>query len=168
MCTPPLLERLAQRDDLVELVRRKVQAIQWTGAHMDADTRSLYRTEVFPDIVLYGLYGSTMILGVAEERLGLGDDDPCVFNPPSPYITFTDSISHGGGTWCTNTTAVFVEGDPGAVADAIAQRLATLPSLRPSTRIVPSHDFERFAALAREGADWDTVRRATAETRRTT
>jgi acyl-CoA reductase-like NAD-dependent aldehyde dehydrogenase len=42
-----------------------------------------------------------------------------------------DSISHGGGTWCTNTTAVFVEGDPGPVADAIAQRLATLPSLRP-------------------------------------
>jgi phenylacetate-coenzyme A ligase PaaK-like adenylate-forming protein len=89
VCTPPLLERLARREDLVELVRRKVQAIQWVGAHMDADTRSLYRTEVFPDIDLHGQYGSTMILGGAEERLGLGDDDPCVFDPPSPYITFS-------------------------------------------------------------------------------
>jgi hypothetical protein len=89
MCTPPLLERLARREDLVELVRRKVQVIQWTGAHMDADTRFLYRTEVFPDIDLHGLYGSTMILGVADERLGLGDDDACVFDPPSPYITFS-------------------------------------------------------------------------------
>jgi phenylacetate-coenzyme A ligase PaaK-like adenylate-forming protein len=89
VCTPPLLERLAQRDDLVELVRRKAQAIQWLGTHMDADTRFLYRTEVFPDVQLYGIYGSTMILGVATERLGLGDDDPCVFDPPSPYITFS-------------------------------------------------------------------------------
>jgi phenylacetate-coenzyme A ligase PaaK-like adenylate-forming protein len=89
MCTPPLLERLARREDLVELVRRKVQAIQWTGAHMDADTRFLYRTEVFPDIDLGGLYGSTMILGVAQERLGLGADDPCVFDAPSPCITFS-------------------------------------------------------------------------------
>jgi phenylacetate-coenzyme A ligase PaaK-like adenylate-forming protein len=89
MCTPPLLERLARREDLVELGRRRVQAIQWTGAHMDADTRLLYRTEVFPDVDLGGLYGSTMILGVAQERLGLGDDDPCVFDAPSPYITFS-------------------------------------------------------------------------------
>jgi acyl-CoA synthetase (AMP-forming)/AMP-acid ligase II len=88
MCTPPLLERLARRDDLVELVRRKVQVIQWTGAHIDADTRFLYRTEVFPDIDLHGLYGSTMILGGADERLGLGDGDPCIFDPPSPCMAF--------------------------------------------------------------------------------
>jgi phenylacetate-coenzyme A ligase PaaK-like adenylate-forming protein len=89
MCTPPLLERLARRDDLVELVREKVRAIEWGGAHMDADTRFLYRTEVFADVDLFGLYGSTMILGGAPERLGLGDDDPCIFDPPSPYITFS-------------------------------------------------------------------------------
>ncbi|HEX4679532.1 MAG TPA: hypothetical protein VH210_10075 [Gaiellaceae bacterium] len=36
--TPPLLERLARRDDLVELVREKVQLIGWGGAHIpDAD-----------------------------------------------------------------------------------------------------------------------------------
>ncbi|MCW3047620.1 MAG: putative arylcarboxylate reductase component [Solirubrobacterales bacterium] len=88
MATPPLLERLARRDDLVELVRRKVEAIQWGGAHMDADSRHLYRTEVFPGSELVGQYGSTMILGGATERPGLSDDDPCIFDPFSPYITF--------------------------------------------------------------------------------
>jgi hypothetical protein len=87
--TPPLLERLARRDDLVELVRQKVQTIEWGGAHMDPDTRHLYRTEVFPGVTLDGGYGSTMVLGGAAERLGLTDEDPCIFDPFSPYITFS-------------------------------------------------------------------------------
>jgi acyl-CoA reductase-like NAD-dependent aldehyde dehydrogenase len=41
------------------------------------------------------------------------------------------SISHEGGTACVNTTAVFVEGDPTPVAEAIAERLAAIPSLPP-------------------------------------
>jgi phenylacetate-coenzyme A ligase PaaK-like adenylate-forming protein len=88
-CTPPLLEGLARREELVELVREKVQAIEWAGAHMDADTRQLYRTEVFPGLELHGGYGSTMVLGGAVEREGLTDDDPCIFDPFSPYITFS-------------------------------------------------------------------------------
>lgn len=42
-----------------------------------------------------------------------------------------DSVSGLGGTACVNTTAVFVEGDPGPVAAAVAERLAMLPSLPP-------------------------------------
>jgi acyl-CoA reductase-like NAD-dependent aldehyde dehydrogenase len=42
-----------------------------------------------------------------------------------------DSISHEGGRGCVNTTAVFVEGDTTTVAQAVAERLATLPSLPP-------------------------------------
>jgi phenylacetate-coenzyme A ligase PaaK-like adenylate-forming protein len=87
--TPPLLERLARRDDLVELVRENVEAIEWGGAHMDVDTRRLYRTEVFPGLQIDGGYGSTMILGGAPERMGLTDDEPCIFDPPSPHITFS-------------------------------------------------------------------------------
>jgi phenylacetate-coenzyme A ligase PaaK-like adenylate-forming protein len=89
MSTPPLLERLARRDELVELVRRNVRAIVWAGAHMDADTRQLYRTEVFPGVTLDGAYGSTMVLGGAVERVGLTDEDPCIFDPFSPHITFS-------------------------------------------------------------------------------
>jgi phenylacetate-coenzyme A ligase PaaK-like adenylate-forming protein len=88
-CTPPLLERLARRDRLVELVRQQVHVIEWGGAHMDADTRHLYRTEVFPGLTLRSGYGSTMVLGTASERLGLADDDPCIFDPFSPYISFS-------------------------------------------------------------------------------
>jgi phenylacetate-coenzyme A ligase PaaK-like adenylate-forming protein len=87
--TPPLLERLARRDDLVELVREKVQLIEWGGAHMDVDTRQLYRTEIFPGLTIAGGYGSTMVLGGAPERPDLTDEDPCIFDPPSPYITFS-------------------------------------------------------------------------------
>jgi acyl-CoA reductase-like NAD-dependent aldehyde dehydrogenase len=42
-----------------------------------------------------------------------------------------DSISQEGGRACTNATAVFVEGDPTPVAEAIAERLAVIPSLPP-------------------------------------
>jgi acyl-CoA reductase-like NAD-dependent aldehyde dehydrogenase len=42
-----------------------------------------------------------------------------------------DSISNEGGRACTNATAVFVEGDPAPVAEAIAERLAAIPSLPP-------------------------------------
>ncbi|MFF3767069.1 phenazine antibiotic biosynthesis protein [Streptomyces sp. NPDC001922] len=87
--TPPLLERLARRDELVDLVNEKVRAIRWGGTQMDADSRDLYRTEIFPGIPLYGHYGSTMILGIAGQRYGLGEDDPCVFDTFSPYITFS-------------------------------------------------------------------------------
>ena len=86
--TPPLLERIARHDDLVGLINEKVQGIVWSGAHMDADTRYLYRTEVFPGVKVCGMLGSTMILGGAFERAGLTDDDPCVFDPPAPFITF--------------------------------------------------------------------------------
>jgi phenylacetate-coenzyme A ligase PaaK-like adenylate-forming protein len=89
MSTPPLLERLARRDDLVELVREQVQLIEWGGAHMDADTRQLYRTEVFPGVTLHGGYGSTMVLGGSAERPDLSDEDPCIFDPFSPYVTFS-------------------------------------------------------------------------------
>ena len=46
--------------------------------------------------------------------------------------TIVDSVSHQGGTACTNTTAVFVEGDPAPLAEAITERLAAIPSLLPT------------------------------------
>ncbi|MEV1065385.1 phenazine antibiotic biosynthesis protein [Streptomyces sp. NPDC050263] len=86
--TPPLLERLARREDLVDLVNEKVRAIRWGGTQLDPDSRYLYRTEVFPGTVLAGNYGSTMIVGFAGERPGLSDDDPCVFDTLGPHVTF--------------------------------------------------------------------------------
>jgi phenylacetate-coenzyme A ligase PaaK-like adenylate-forming protein len=87
--TPPLLTRLARDERLVELVNDKVALINWGGASMDADTRYLLGTEVFPEVELRGGYGGTMVLVPGIERMGLGEDDPCVFDPFSPYVTFS-------------------------------------------------------------------------------
>lgn len=87
--TPPLLDLITRHDDLVTLVNDTVQAIRWGGTQLDPDSRRVYRTEIFPDIVFSGNYGSTMILGFAGERPGLGNDDPCVFDTLSPYTTFS-------------------------------------------------------------------------------
>ena len=86
--TPALLERLVRCDDLVKLVNDKVRAIRWGGTQLDPDTLHLYRTEIFPDTVLYGHYGSTMILGIAGQRAG-DTGDACVFDTFSPYVTFS-------------------------------------------------------------------------------
>jgi acyl-CoA reductase-like NAD-dependent aldehyde dehydrogenase len=62
------------------------------------------------------------------------------------------SISHEGGRGCVNTTAVFVEGDPAPLAQAVAERLAAIPSLAPEDEhavlpVVPEDDaykLERY------------------------
>ncbi|MEA2193595.1 MAG: hypothetical protein QOG42_29 [Solirubrobacteraceae bacterium] len=87
--TPALMERLARRDDLVALVNDRVRAIRWGGTQLDPDSRRIYKTEVFPGLVICGNYGSTMMLGVAGERPDPADDARCVFDPLSPYITFS-------------------------------------------------------------------------------
>lgn len=45
--------------------------------------------------------------------------------------TIVDSIAHEGGVACINATGVLVEGDPAPLAEAIAERLAAIPSLPP-------------------------------------
>lgn len=87
--TPPLLERLARRDDLVDLVNKKVKAIYWGGASMDADTEYLMRTEVFPNVQLHSSYGGTMGMCPTVDRMGLAEDEPRVFDPFSPHVTFS-------------------------------------------------------------------------------
>ncbi|WP_367129044.1 phenazine antibiotic biosynthesis protein [Saccharothrix sp. HUAS TT1] len=142
MITPPVLDRVARRDDLVKLVNEKVKAINWVGTQMDPDTRHLMRTEVFPGVVLYSGFGSTMILGNASERPGLTDDDPCVYDPFSPYMTFRVVDPDTGATVPYGTrgqvvmnhvskslllpenlerdTAIRVEPLPGQVGDSVA------------------------------------------------
>jgi acyl-CoA synthetase (AMP-forming)/AMP-acid ligase II len=86
--TPPLLQALSRRDDLVDVINEKVLRIQAGGAHFDEDTRDILR-EVFPDATLHSVYGSTMILGGAHNREGLSEGEPVIFDAQSPYITFS-------------------------------------------------------------------------------
>ncbi|WP_328817761.1 aldehyde dehydrogenase family protein [Nonomuraea cypriaca] len=66
-----------------------------------------------------------------------------------------DSASRGGGTGCTNTTAVFVEGDPLPLATALAERLAALPSLPPEAEeaVLPVQPVEAARAFERHLLD---------------
>ncbi|MFF7843839.1 aldehyde dehydrogenase family protein [Streptomyces ossamyceticus] len=52
-------------------------------------------------------------------------------DPAAALETIVASVSEEAGTACVNTTAVLVDGDPAPVAEALAERLAALPSLPP-------------------------------------
>jgi acyl-CoA reductase-like NAD-dependent aldehyde dehydrogenase len=60
-----------------------------------------------------------------------------------------DSVSALGGAACVNTTAVFVEGEPGPVAAALAERLGSLPSLPPEDEkaVLPVYPLESARAV---------------------
>jgi acyl-CoA reductase-like NAD-dependent aldehyde dehydrogenase len=70
-----------------------------------------------------------------------------------------DSISHGGGRDCVDTTAVFLEGEPTPLAQAVAERLAAIPSLPPEDEhavlpVLPVADaqkLERYLLAKAEG-----------------
>ncbi|MCG8917182.1 AMP-binding protein [Actinokineospora sp. PR83] len=89
VATPPLLERLSLRPALVEAVTANVRTILWGGASLDPDTRQLLREEVLPTVGLFGMYGSTTILGGAMERPAAPGDPVCVFDPFAPQMTFS-------------------------------------------------------------------------------
>jgi hypothetical protein len=83
--TPPMLEAMAGRPDVYEPLRATVRGIVWGGTSTDAETIRLLREEVFPDAVIQGAYGNTM-MGVAPQRPPReGDPAPCVFRPFFPY-----------------------------------------------------------------------------------
>lgn len=74
--------------------------------------------------------------------------------------TIADSIGAHAGASCTNTTAVFVEGDPAPVAEAVADRLARLPSLPPEhddaalpvQRLDEARNLEKYVRAEAAGA----------------
>jgi acyl-CoA reductase-like NAD-dependent aldehyde dehydrogenase len=62
-----------------------------------------------------------------------------------------DSISDQAGRACVNATAVLVEGDPTPVAQAVAERLAAIPSLPPEDEhaVLPVHPVADAEAIER-------------------
>ena len=72
-------------------------------------------------------------------------------DPLAHLDTLASAVSGHGGTACVNTTAVFVEGDPGPVAQGLAERLAHLPSLPPEDpkAVLPVQPLDRARALQR-------------------
>ncbi|WP_423372517.1 AMP-binding protein [Burkholderia sp. LMG 32019] len=132
--TPPLLERVVRREELIELVNRKVRAIRWGGTQLDPETRALYQHSIFPSLKLYGHYGNTMILGVAGERANHDDSDTCVFDTSAPYVTFA--------VVDPDTREPVPYGERGRVVTTHVSRAMFLPNNLErdlATRIAPRH-----------------------------
>ena len=92
--TPPLLRRMVNDPHVAGLLREKIKVIGWGGARINLDERVRYKHLLFPDITFVAAYGSTMILGGADERIGC-DDDELVFDPDFPFTSFA-IIDEGG------------------------------------------------------------------------
>ncbi|MFE9582339.1 aldehyde dehydrogenase family protein [Nocardia sp. NPDC006044] len=88
-----------------------------------ADLALVYGGEL---IGKYATDRSVLLQGAGRSKVLLTGDDW-----RHQLDAIVGSISHAGGTTCTNTTAIFVQRDPAQVADAVAQRLAALPSRPP-------------------------------------
>ena len=84
-CTPRIIERLIARPELYDLLRAKLRGLIWGGTSASPETLRLFQEEVFPDAVVMGAYGNTM-MGVAPQRPPVeGDTYRCVFRPFHPY-----------------------------------------------------------------------------------
>lgn len=76
--------------------------------------------------------------------------------------TVVESVSGEGGTACVNASAVFVEGDAAPVAEAVAERLAAIPSRPPEDEeavlpVLPEQEARRFDDYLRKQAQGCTA-----------
>ncbi|MGW6918032.1 phenazine biosynthesis protein [Kitasatospora sp. NPDC054939] len=79
--TPPLIEAIAARPELYELVVERVRAIVWAGTSFSPESLRQVEEHLFPGTALVGIYGNTL-MGVAPQRPRReGDRHGCVFEP---------------------------------------------------------------------------------------
>jgi hypothetical protein len=83
--TPPLIEAIATRPNLLELVRKRVRGIFWGGASISAESRRLLETELFPGVKIFGFYGNTLMGASVQRPPQPGEAYDCVFQPFYPY-----------------------------------------------------------------------------------
>ncbi|GAA1186109.1 AMP-binding protein [Streptomyces hebeiensis] len=147
--TPPVLEAICARPALHDLVRSRVKAVLWGGMSADQETIRLLEEEFFPQAVVAGVYGNSL-MGVAPQRVPRpGDSHRCVFEP-HPGTTLVQLMDEEGAevaygergrvrlhlvteemflpNVAERDTAIRVEPVPGASTDGLAD-IRTLPSL---------------------------------------
>ncbi|MFE7798001.1 phenazine antibiotic biosynthesis protein [Nocardia sp. NPDC057440] len=79
--TPPLLEAICARPELLALVAAKIETIVWAGTSFSAESLRQAEEVFFPGIRIVGIYGNSL-MGVAPQRPRQpGDDHRCVFEP---------------------------------------------------------------------------------------
>ncbi|WP_109509678.1 AMP-binding protein [Nocardioides speluncae] len=145
LTTPPLLQQIVRRDDLLKLVRSKIGYVVLSGASIDVDTLDLLRA-MLPATTITMTYGSTMILSQTHTRPESPDSpafESFVFDPRSPYVHFRvidpatgEPVPYGErgqvvmnhiskGMFLPNNlerdTAIRVPGPPGQVGDSVTE-----------------------------------------------
>jgi acyl-CoA reductase-like NAD-dependent aldehyde dehydrogenase len=107
-----------------------------------ADRAMVYGSESV--VEKYSKDSTVLSQGPGRSKILLTEDDW-----QSHLNTIVDSVSALGGMACVNTTAVLVEGDPAPVAEAIAERMSAIPSLRPEDdkAVLPVQPLARARAI---------------------
>lgn len=84
--TPPILEAIARRPDLVKQLNQSLEMITWGGTHMNVDTLDYLKTSVFPNVKFSASYGSTMILSEIKARIDQDYNGLPIFDSYKPYV----------------------------------------------------------------------------------
>jgi acyl-CoA reductase-like NAD-dependent aldehyde dehydrogenase len=94
----------------------------------------------------YAHDGTVLPQGPGRSKILVGRGD---WRPHLDMIV--DSVADEGGTACVNTTAVYLEGDPAPLAEALAERLGAIPSLPPedTDAVLPSQPVAAARAIER-------------------
>lgn len=83
--TPPVLEAIAARPEVLARFREQLAGIIWAGTAASEETLHLLANEAFPGVSLFGLYGNTL-MGIAPQRPRQADEaDFCVFQTNFPF-----------------------------------------------------------------------------------
>ena len=92
----------------------------------------------------YGGDGSVLPQGPGRSKILIADGD---WRPHLDLIV--DSVAAQGGAACVNATAVYVDGDPTPLAEALAERLGELPSLSPldERAVLPTQPLAQARAI---------------------
>ncbi|MHB8062817.1 MAG: hypothetical protein ACYDG2_09325 [Ruminiclostridium sp.] len=97
--TPAVLERLIGDNELLEIMKRNVKGLIWSGTSFSAESIRYLQEDLFPDAKVLGLYGNTL-MGIAGQRpQKVGDKYPAVFHSFFPYsiaevMDFTNNSKH--------------------------------------------------------------------------
>ncbi|MBL7495438.1 aldehyde dehydrogenase family protein [Frankia sp. CNm7] len=94
----------------------------------------------------YGQVGTVLPQGPGRSKILISGEDW-----RAHLDMIVDSVADEGGTACVNATAVYVEGDPTPLAEALAERLAAIPSLPPQDpgAVLPTQPVDAARAVER-------------------
>ncbi|WP_194911666.1 phenazine biosynthesis protein [Catenulispora rubra] len=91
--TPAVLEALCARTELRERLASRLTGLIWSGTSFDESSLRMVRDHYFPEAVVTGIYGNSL-MGIAPQRPPVAEDkQACVFQPfwPRAVVEVVDA-----------------------------------------------------------------------------